>query len=382
MEQLAVAQAERRRWEEATRKAEQQLGAAVDERAAAVGRAEAAEARARDVTGQKEEAIKEKLAAEAAIALAQMELPKAEEVARLNEQRLKDEVGAVTAQYKLSEERRAETKRVRRARACARASQNGSCATRGAVLSSAERARAAHRVRQLLGRVEDERDRMGEALAEARRAAHAVEEKLSVAVVEGRAAEEMARHRESARFKQEVAAAISRAEAAEAMGRELARAREAALEESNRLREQLGSAQLEARRLHEQLGPLHGEARRLQELSMLVHSLTRPTGPAASLAAADAGGLMSPSAALPSSPLRAPPTSFAPPTSHPQHAPPPPPELNGAMAVQQSLAAVASRGIHGTQPLSPPEHQALLGAPAAVAGFELASAGAGVEPEA
>ena len=96
-EQLAVLQAERRRSEDLARRSDQSLVSAMDDKAAAVSRADAADERAREAIKTKEGALLERAKLEEELAVAQTERKRADEIGRLNELKLRDELGAVQA---------------------------------------------------------------------------------------------------------------------------------------------------------------------------------------------------------------------------------------------------------------------------------------------
>ena len=237
-EQLAVLQAEKRRSEDLSRRAESQLASALDDKAAANQRAEAAEERARDAAAAKEAATSERARAEEALAVAVAERKRVEETARMGESKLRDELAAVQAHATFAEQRCHEVSKQREA-------------------ASDERAKAA------------------EALAVAVSAQRSAEEALAVLVAEKKGVEELASKVEGG-LREELSHAHERVKPVEARVHELHRLYEAAQEERHRVARELQHAVAAGRALHEQLQAVLGEKRALEQQLLYVHALTRP----------------------------------------------------------------------------------------------------------
>ena len=102
-EQLAVVQAEKRRADELFQRMEASLSQMLDDKTASSLRADSADNRYREATAQKEAALSEKARAEEQLAVALADRKRVEEIQRLTEGKLRDELAAASVKLEFAE---------------------------------------------------------------------------------------------------------------------------------------------------------------------------------------------------------------------------------------------------------------------------------------
>ena len=102
-EQLAVVQAEKRRADEHFQRMEASLSQMLDDKTASSLRADSADNRYREATAQKEAALSEKARAEEQLAVALADRKRVEEIQRLTEGKLRDELAAASVKLEFAE---------------------------------------------------------------------------------------------------------------------------------------------------------------------------------------------------------------------------------------------------------------------------------------